>query len=150
MARKKTTRKCLIIERHEWETGGEEQQLQIPLPTANKFFGSGVQARSIVVRFFFSAYASSPSFEKNITISKKYPNSTRRVNGFSEIGGFPGCFIFFEETLDEGIYNVWWVRDKAIIAARYNSWQQAKSSQHGRGRLAIIVPAPVRRDFTNI
>jgi hypothetical protein len=148
MARKKMNRKCLIIERHEWETGGKKQQLQIPLSIANKFFGSEVRSRSIVVRFFFSVSASSPAFEKTITISKKYKNGTRRINRFPEIGGFPTCFIFFEETSNNGVYNVWWVRDKAIIATRFNGWQQAKSSQYGRGRLAIIVPAPVRRHFT--
>ena len=150
MARKKTTRKCLIIERHEWETGGEEQQLQIPLSIANKFFGSGIRPCSIVVRFFISVFSSSPTLEKTITISKKYKNGTRRINGFPEIGSFPSCFIFFEETLDEGIYNVWWARDKAIIAAKFNDWQQAKSSQYGRGRLAIIVSTPGRRHFTKI
>ena len=33
-------RRCLIVERHDWETGGRRQQVQLPLATANKFVGS--------------------------------------------------------------------------------------------------------------
>jgi hypothetical protein len=141
-------RKCLIIERHAWETGGKEQQLQIPLAVANRFFGSGSALRTITVRVFLPPSAQSPAFQKNVSISRDYPNGTRRINGFPEIGDLPSCFIFFEETSNPGVYNVWWQQDKAIIAARFNGWQQGKSSQYGRGRLAIIVPAPVQRQIS--
>ena len=150
MARRNSTTRCLIIERHEWETGGREQQLQIPLKVADRFFGAGASPRPITVRVFLPPSATSFSFEKTVTISKAYPNGTRRVNGFAEIGGLGSCFIFFEETSDRGVYNVWWDRDKAIIAARYNTWQRASRSQYGRGRLAKIVPAPLPRQIDAI
>lgn len=151
MARTRNSRRrCLIIERHEWETGGRQQQLQIPLEVANRFFDSEENSRSVTVRFFLPSHSPSFAFEKTVSISMRYPNGTRRINGFEEIGSLPSCFIFFEETSETGVYNVWWDRDKAIIAARFNRWQQARRSQYGRGRLAIIVPAPVPRQIDGI
>ncbi len=144
-------RRCLIIERHIWETGGREQQLQIPLGVANQFFGTGRSSHPITVRVFLPPSATTPSFEKTVTISKAYRNGTRRINGFSEIGGLGSCFIFFEETSNSGVYNVWWwERDKEIIAAKFNNWQQGMNSQYGRGRLAVIVPAPVPRRIDRV
>lgn len=66
-------RRCLIIERHEWETGGREQQLQIPLKIADRFFGAGGSPRPITVRVFLPPSATSFSFDKTVTISKAYP-----------------------------------------------------------------------------
>lgn len=150
MARRNSTTRCLIIERHDWETGGRQQQLQIPLEVASSFFGPGNCQRSITVRVFLPPSARSPAFERTVTISQEYRNGTRRINGFPEIGAFPTCFIFFEETSDRRVYNVWWEQDKAIIAAKFNSWQRARRSQYGRGRLAIIVPGPVPRQIRQI
>jgi len=147
MARRNSTIRCLIVERHDWETGGHEQQLQIPLEVASSFFGPGDRARSITVKIFLPPSAASPAFEKIVSVSKEYQNGTRRINGFTEIGYLGSCFMFFEETPDIDVYNVWWEQDKAIVAARFNSWQQASQSQYGRGRLAIIVPAPVPRQI---
>ena len=145
-----TQQRCLIIERHNWETGGAQQQLQIPLGVAEEFFGVGTTSRRITVRLFLSSQATMPALTKEITISKTYQNGTRRVNGFDEIGGMPSCFIFFQEIADANVYDVWWRDDKAIVAARYAGWQQGQSSQYGRGRLAIIIPAPVDRNFTQL
>jgi hypothetical protein len=142
--------KCLIVERHGWETGGGEQQIQLPLNVAEQFFGSGATANPITVRVFLPSSASSPSFEKRVSVSKVYTNGTRRINGFAEIGDLGSCFIFFEETSVQGIYNVWWDMDKAIIAAKFKKWEQAGNSQYGRGRLAIIVDAPVPRQIEQI
>jgi hypothetical protein len=150
MARRNSTKKCLIIERHEWETGGHEQQLQIPLEVASSFFGPADRAHSITVRLLLPPSAASPAFEKTVRISKEYRNGTRRINGFTEIGYLGSCFMFFEETSSSDVYNVWWEQDKAIVAARFHGWQQASGSQYGRGRLAIIVPAPVPRQIDRI
>lgn len=150
MARRNSTTRCLIIERHEWETGGEQQQLQIPLDVANQFFGPGTSPRSVTARVFIPPSAPSPAFEKDFSVSREYPNGTRRINGFIEIGGLGPCFIFFEETSESGVYNVWWDRDRAIIAARFSRWQQARSSQYGRGRLAIVVSGPVPKQIRQI
>ena len=150
MTNENNERRCLIVERHDWETGGGEQQLQLPLEVARQFFGEGDASREITIRMFLPPRSADPAYEKQISVSEEYPNSTRRLNGFDEVGAMPSCFIFFEETESPGVYDVWWVEDKAIVAARYNEWQQARLSQYGRGRLAIIVPAPVSRNFSQI
>ena len=78
-------KRCLIVERHEWETGGRRQQVQLPLATANRFFGSGNNTLPIKVRVFLATGSKKPTFEKNVSISKTYANSkTRRINGFPE------------------------------------------------------------------
>lgn len=140
-------RRCLIVERHEWETGGGEQQLQFPLDVARQFFGSGATARTITVRVFLDRDSATPTFTKAISISREYGNATRRTNGFPELGGFPSSFIFFEETATSGTYDLWYQVDKAIVVARFRGarWDQARNTQHGRGRLAVIIGAPAPR-----
>ena len=150
MTTENTQLRCLIIERHDWETGGREQQLQIPLAVAEQFFGPGDTRQEITVRVFQSPGDSAHGFEKQISISVTYENGTRRVNEFDEIGDMPSCFLFFEETGTPNTYDVWRVIDKAIVAARFDGWRQGGNSQYGRGRLAAIVSAPVQRDFTRI
>lgn len=66
------------------------------------------------------------------------------------MGALPSCFVFFEETTRANEYDFWWVEDKAIVAARYSGWVQGQSSQYGRGRLGIIIPAPAPRSFVNL
>jgi len=135
----------LIVERHEWETGGRQQQLQFVLATADKFFGPGDRDRRIRIRVFLPASASSPAFEKDITISRTYQNGTRRTNGFSEMGSVPTSFVFFQETDTPQVYDVWWQTDKAIVAAKYRKWHQGRNTQYGRGRLSTITPARIPR-----
>ena len=144
-------RKCLIIERHEWETGARGHQLQFPLDVANEFFGPGDVDREIQVRFHFPADSASPLFERSLTISHVYTQSgTRRTNRLLEMGLIPASFLFFEETKEVSVYDLWWQTDKAIVAARFHPWQQGRNSQHGRGRLAMIVRAPVLRRIYRI
>lgn len=143
--RKRKPRKCLIVERHVWETGAKQQQLQLVLDTARRFFGSGAVRKPIKVRVFMPAVAKSPAIVKDISISQEYRNGTRRTNEFPEMGAIISSFIFFEETEESGVYDVWWETDKAIVAAKYQGWQQGKNTQYGRGRLSIIVDAPVPR-----
>ena len=145
------TRKCLIIESHEWETGARSHQLQFPLEIANRFFGPGDTDREIRVRFRFPADSVAPLFERSLTISRVYAqSSTRRTNRLMEIGLIPASFLFFEETEEASVYDLWWEKDKAIVAARFHPWYQGRNSQHGRGRLAIIVPAPVPRTIDRV
>jgi len=140
-------KRCLIVERHDWETGSGQRQLQFVLSTAQAFFGSGRVDRTVRVRIFLPPKAAQPVLERTITISRVYPNGTRRTNGFPEIGVIPSSFVFFEESDQPGVYDFWWQADKAIVAAKYGSmhWQQAKNTQFGRGRLSLIVTAPVPR-----
>jgi len=152
MARTPATRRkrCLIVERHVWETGGNKQQLQFVLDTARDFFGPGNQKRTIHVRVFTPGRAHEPAFERDIEISAKYANGTRRTNRFPEMGGFPASFVFFEETPEANEYDMWWQTDTAVVAARYRNWKQGGNSQHGRGRLSAIVDAPVPRFIDRI
>jgi hypothetical protein len=143
-----SNRRCLIVERHAWETGGREQQLQFLLNEARDFFGR--TERSIHVRVFLGGPSQDAAFEKAITISREYSNGTRRTNGFPEMGSVPSSFVFFQETQDADTYDVWWQEDKAIVAARYDNWSQGRNSQYGRGRLSVIVPAPVPRPIDRI
>jgi len=138
-------RRCLIVERHKWETGTNQRQLQFVLETAHAFFGRGNVDRRIRVRVFLPADAGRPTFEKVITISHEYTNGTRRTNGFPEMGAIPSSFVFFQETQEQAVYDVWWQTDKAIIAARYTNWRQGRNTQYGRGRLSLILNTPAPR-----
>ncbi len=143
-------RKCLILESHLYETGFSSEQVQIPLNIANSFFGSGEKAKKITINVFLNNSKKAPTFSKQITISKEYKNKTRRINGFPELSYFHSSFIFFEQTTKADVYDVWFSFDKTIIAAKFNKWKQGNNSQHFRGRLAIIVDAPVKRTIDHI
>lgn len=139
-------RRCLIVERHNWETGAHAHQLQFPLAAALEFFGPENVDRNITVRMFEFPDDPDPYLTKTLTVSRRYgASSTRRTNRVLEIGDIPTAFIFFEETATDGTYDLWWDIDKAIVAARIGGWHQARSNQHGRGRLWQIVAAPVPR-----
>ena len=43
-----SARRCLIVERHEWETGFAPEHLQIRLHAAEEFFGAGTDRRRMV------------------------------------------------------------------------------------------------------
>ena len=132
----KNNRKCLIVERHAWETGFAKEQIQIPLDVAAAFFGKGNQKRSIVVRL-----ADAPKYEYPCVVSETYANGTRRINRLPFLGLLGNCFVFFQETNDPNTYELWCQYDMPIVVASFRNWVQAKNSQYGRGRLAAIVPA---------
>jgi hypothetical protein len=149
MAKSASVRQCLIVERHDWETGALSHQLQIPLAIANTFFGSGTVDRNLSVRIFLPGNFETPVVTKTLTISRTYrPSGTRRTNRLRELGAIPSAFVFLEETGRTGVYDLWWQTDKVIVAAHYTGWTQARSSQYGRGRLALVVQAPVQRPIT--
>ncbi|MCB0725597.1 MAG: hypothetical protein KDC73_12945 [Ignavibacteriae bacterium] len=145
--------KTLIVERHAWETGGGQQQLQFVLRVAKAFFPNHRRTTYINVNVFPPNKLGFKPFTKKISISKEYPNGTRRTNGFSEIGSLlhnTSAFIFFEETGTKGNYNVWWQLDKAIVAAKYKNWHQGVNNQNGRGRLSTIVSTKVPNPIVRI
>lgn len=143
-------RRCLIVERHLWETGGNMQQLQFVLELARQFFPwPRTRGQQITIRVFMPPGAATPAFTQPITISREYAQSgTRRTNGFPQMGSIPASFIFFEETDQPLVYDLWWQTDVAVVAARFHGWSQGRDSQYGRGRLSIIVDAPVARPIT--
>jgi len=138
---------CLIVEKHVWETGGGGYQLQIPLEAAERFFGSGTTSTNIRVRMNI-VRGVVQTF--HCSVSRTYRNGTRRINGLPLLGRLGLCFIFFKETDESDLYDLWWDVDMAIIAAKYGGWQQGRNSQYGRGRLVNIVPAPISRQIDHI
>lgn len=144
--RRTAGRRCLIVERHAWETGFAREQLQVPLQAAEDFFGPGDEPRAIRVRI-----ADAGPHEYACRVSRVHQTSrTRRINGLHLVGLLGPCFVFFQETEERDLYDFWCQYDMAIVAARYTQWNQARSSQHGRGRLVKIVQAPVRRPIERI
>ena len=96
------------------------------------------------------SHSSTPTFTKNCSESKEYRNGTRRLNGFQFMGSIPTAFCFFQETDTANTYDFWWQQDKAIIAVKFNRWEQGDNSQYGRGRLSTIIPALESRIITRI
>jgi len=135
-------KRCLIVERHEWETGAAQRQLQFVLGPAHRFFGPGLVPRTITINLH--SCSGVPSV-RTITISRVYANGTRRTNSFPEMGAIPASFVFFQETGTADTYDVWWQVDRPVVAARYKGWSQGKNSQFGRGRLSTIVDGRVPR-----
>ena len=143
--------RCLIVEKHAWETGAHQHQLQIPLADALDFFGPGNRAIDITLNMFAPGDDTTPDFIQEVSISKVYQTSrTRRLNRFHRLGLIGPCFMFFQQTDDPVVFDFWWEPDKAIVAARFADWHQGHSSQYGRGRLVTIVDAPVPKWFTRI
>lgn len=143
--------RCLIIEKHATETGGHRHQLQIPLADARGFFGPDDQDLDITLRVFSPPDSDTPLYELQVTVSHLYQQgATRRINRFRGIGQIPTCFMFFQQTADPLVFDFWWDPDKAIIAAKFDDWHQAQSSQHGRGRLVKVVQSPVEKWFQRI
>jgi len=133
--------RCLIVERHRWETGFVREQLQIPLDVAAEFFGAGNYNRPIRVRISGANRQIYPCIVTRIHRTSR----TRRINGLPFLGLMGPCFIFLEETGESGLYEIWCQYDVAIVAAKFRGWRQARNSQYGRGRLALIISGSVAR-----
>jgi hypothetical protein len=150
--------RCLIIERHEWETGAASHQLQIPLEAARDFF-EGTAERNITIRL-----ANAKQTVLECTVSGIYRvgptgrrgSATRRVNRLPWIGLMGNCFLFLEETSTPDEYRLWVQYDMAIVCARYGDWRQAvvrgsgRGRRGSRGRLWNIVDGPVDRPILRL
>jgi len=124
-------------------------QLQLPLDSARRFFGPN--ERRITLNVFVPITASTATYSRDVTVSRVYARSgTRRINRFHDLGAIPSAFMFFQETSTPDVYDFWWQDDKAVIAARFHPWNQARNSQHGRGRLATIATGLTRAIFDRI
>lgn len=139
--------KCLIVERHAWETGAGRQQLQFPREAFASFFGT---TGEVDVAVYSSPWLKKPSRVVRALVSYYSQSGTYRLNRVYEIANIGGVFVFIQErTTDDGAveYDVWWNRDLAFVAARFNDWQKARDSQHGRGRLWLVLEQKVPRDM---
>jgi len=138
--------KCLVIERHRWETGFQEEQLQIPKQAFRDFFG---RPGTIDIDIFASATSRNPTRSIRAKLSYYKSSDTYRINRVEELGGLNQVFIFMEEILDTSgnvqKYQLWWNFDVALIVAKFPGWNKAKDSQYGRGRLWCILNSPVPR-----
>ncbi len=148
--------RCLIIERHAWETGAASHQLQLPLGVASNFFGQG--ARTIRMRL---AKARQTMWECDISAmygatARARGSNTRRINRLPWLGFVGHCFVFIEETDQADIYDFWVNYDVAIVAANFDNWQQAtvggsgRGGRGSRGRLWNIVNAPVAVEIARL
>lgn len=141
--------RCLIVERHEWETGGGEQQIQIPLDAFHAFFPDAeeydarLQAEASI---FSDRRRLSPSRIDYVLISKYEKSRTARINGVPEIGELSSCYIFVQITSEDPLeIEVWWESDVARVESCFGPYEEAKPSQYGRGRRWMIVPKGVDR-----
>lgn len=148
--------KCLIIEKHDKETGFSEEQLQILKGDCNNFFGTFPHFKNVVFEVYTNRNAKKPNYKKDVKISV-YKNITYRINGFPEIGFLPHSFIFIQSTDgkedDKEIYEIWFEkRDLLIILARYrrNNWKIGRSNQYGRARLSVVIDGTVPKTINRL
>src|SRR5262249_51401330 len=100
--------RCLVLERHDWETGAYSHQVQFPLPAAQAFFGPPGADRNVQIRLWIPSDNPLPPSPIPLTISRRYRNSaTRRTNRAPILGTIPPSFIFFQETDQPDVYDVW-------------------------------------------
>lgn len=134
---------CLILERHPWETGFQEEQVQIPAEAFREFFG---EAGEVNIRVFGVRAADRPTRTLTALLSQYGRSHTYRINRIDELGDLPQCFLFVQRRAGaEPRYDLWWDTDVAGIVNRFHPWRQARGSQYRRGRLWQIVPQGVRR-----
>lgn len=145
--------KSLIVERHLWETGAGQQQLQIPVGAFRRFFRT---SKDVYVEIYAAPRLKTPSRTGPAAV-KSYASSgsggrasyTCRVNRVYELANIGGVFVCFNETArtndDAPIYEVWWERDVALVAASFEGWEKAADSQYGRGRLWLVTDGPLER-----
>jgi len=140
---------CLIVERHTWETGGPRQQIQFPREAFNEFFGL---AGDIAVRIYASPWRNQPTRTARAQVSQYGRSATYRLNKVFEISNVGAVFVLLQELPDEqeglGAYDLWWERDLALVAAKFDGWKKARDSQYGRGRVWTIVDGPVERPLS--
>lgn len=137
--------RCLIVERHPWETGFDQEQIQIPLAAAASFFGAGTAARTIRVRISGSPRPFSCQVSAVLRSSH-----TRRIMNLPIVGLLGPCFVFLQETRTRGLYDMWCQYDMPIVVAAFPNWSKGRNNQYRRGRLVNIVPAPVARPIRDI
>lgn len=151
--------RCLIVERHPYETGKDQKQPQIPAAAFKAFFSTGGQIQIHLFRdgqpvragtALASAYTKSKS--------GKRASETYRLQSIKEFKNLPSGFIFVEEVQGASgalsHYDVWFRKDKAgvlndLIPAHGAFNVAPKGKMPSRGRLYKIVNAPVSKTLGN-
>ena len=144
--------RSLIVERHQWETGAGQQQLQLPSNAFRTFFR---RAGPIEVEVFAAPRLRTPSRTGPAQVGsytaarRGRASHTHRINRVYELANIGGVFVCFNETArvvsGRRVYELWWERDVALVAALFAGWNKAPDSQYGRGRLWLIRQTPLER-----
>lgn len=145
--------RCLILERHQWETGGRQQQIQIPLAALRAFFPGGSAALVRLrprIQLFDPRAAQTPVRVGTALVSKYRNSQTCRFNSIPEVGHLPACYLFIMESRANPLsYDIWWNPDRRSVERRFGPMNEARASQYGRGRRWTIVNARVSRTDPN-
>lgn len=155
----KSNARCLIVERHPYETGKDQKQPQIPQAPFGAFFGSG---GTIGIELFDdgksvrSGTALASAYNKKGKSGKR-SSETYRLQSIPEFKNLPPGFIFVQEVLDGGTlshYEVWFRKDKAAVLNElvpiHGAFDVApRGKMPVRGRLHKIVSAPINKTIGN-
>lgn len=141
--------RVLVVEKHPVETSGSEHQLQIPSEAFARFFANPNATLSASI---FNPPTTTVAAPRPAKI-RAYTNSTNRINGVPDIATVKHALVFIEEhQQSKGFrYEIWWYADPLatqIINGWAGNWKQARSSQHGPGRLWTIVAGIPTRNYT--
>lgn len=140
--------RCLVVERHSWETGFQREQLQIPKDAFRRFFG---RVGDINIDIFAFLTATTPTRSVQAKLSYYRSSATYRINRVDELGNLHNVFVFIQEVLDSRAnvqkYELWWNTDVAMVGAKFSPWEKAQDSQHGRGRLWRILSGKISRQI---
>jgi len=137
---------ALLLERHDWETSGSSHQVQIPKVAFAEFFD---MLGEIDIRIWDPPTAS--TWQPARMMLSYYPDSdTYRINLLTELGLIGHAVLVFERTEEDGgEFDLWWFTgaDATTALALPYAWQQAKSSQYGRGRFWTIIDGSAPRSM---
>jgi hypothetical protein len=151
--------RCLIVERHPYETGKDQKQPQIPSKPFAAFFGPG---GNITVELFEDGVFKrrviglASAYNRRGKTGKR-ASETYRLQSIEEFKNLPPGFFFIEEVLAGGIvthYEIWFRQDKAAvlndIVTTHGPFEVApKGAMPSRGRMHKIVSAPVSKVIGN-
>lgn len=153
------TPRCLIVERHPYETGKDQKQPQIPAKPFAAFFGTG---GNITVQLFEdgvfkrSGTGLASAYNKKGKTGKR-ASETYRLQSIEEFKNLPPGFFFIQEVMAGGAvthYEIWFRQDKAAvlneIVPTHGPFDVApKGAMPTRGRMHKIVSAPVDKVIGN-
>ena len=134
--------RTLILERLLWETGGAEQQIQIPTDAFRQFF---MESGSYTISVFKDRGASTPIRERLCLVSAYWQSSTFRINSLPEVSSLAESFLFFTRPTDKLKLDFWWSRNLDKVVEEFGPFRRAKASQYGPGRRWKVLEPGLKR-----